>query len=106
MSDRPMKSRTRSVLSVVFSTGTLPFTVVTATSSSCGWSAANMIATASSVPVSTSRITFCGTCPPYRQDASSMWEPKTDLDAAAALGDALRDAGYDTDAIEELLGED
>src|SRR3954454_14027984 len=35
-----------------------------------------------------------------------MWEPKIDLDAAAALGDALRDTGYDTDAIEELLGED
>ncbi|HEY6962997.1 MAG TPA: methyltransferase [Gaiellaceae bacterium] len=35
-----------------------------------------------------------------------MWEPQTDLDAAAALGDVLRDVGYDDDAIEELLGED
>ena len=35
-----------------------------------------------------------------------MWEPVTDLDAAAALGDALRDVGYDGETIEELLGED
>lgn len=35
-----------------------------------------------------------------------MWDPVTDIDAAATLGDALRDVGYDGDAIEELLGED
>src|SRR5947207_14614144 len=55
-----MKSRTRSELSVQLCTGTFPFTVVTATSSSSGCSAANMIATASSVPVSTSRISLRG----------------------------------------------
>ena len=38
--------------------GLLPLTVVAATSSRSGWSAASMSATASSVPVSTSRISF------------------------------------------------
>jgi methylase of polypeptide subunit release factors len=35
-----------------------------------------------------------------------MWEPNADLDAAATLGVALRTAGYDTEAIEELLGDE
>jgi methylase of polypeptide subunit release factors len=35
-----------------------------------------------------------------------MWEPVPDLDAAAALGDALRGLGYRESAIEELLGDD
>jgi methylase of polypeptide subunit release factors len=35
-----------------------------------------------------------------------MWDPTPDVDAAAALGDALRDVGYDGEAIEELLGDD
>ena len=35
-----------------------------------------------------------------------MWEPQTDLDAAAALGETLRGLGYDEEAIEERLGED
>jgi methylase of polypeptide subunit release factors len=36
----------------------------------------------------------------------TMWEPQPDRDAAAQLGEALRAARYDGDAIEELLGED
>ena len=48
----------RSVLSVVCSSAQLPFTVVQAISSRSRRSAANMMATASSVPVSTSRISF------------------------------------------------
>ena len=36
----------------------------------------------------------------------TIWDPHPDLDAAAALGDALRDVGYDGEAIEERLGED
>jgi methylase of polypeptide subunit release factors len=35
-----------------------------------------------------------------------MWKPIPDLEAAAALGGALRDVGYRERAIEELLGED
>src|SRR3954471_14313550 len=35
-----------------------------------------------------------------------MWDPQPDLDAAASLGEVLRDVGYDGDAIEDLLGED
>jgi methylase of polypeptide subunit release factors len=35
-----------------------------------------------------------------------MWDPQPDLEAAAALGEHLRDVGYDGDAIEDLLGED
>jgi methylase of polypeptide subunit release factors len=35
-----------------------------------------------------------------------MWDPNPDLDAAATLGEALRSAGYSTETIEELLGED
>ncbi|MGZ4334232.1 MAG: methyltransferase [Gaiellaceae bacterium] len=35
-----------------------------------------------------------------------MWDPTPDLEAAAAVGDALRDLGYDEEAIEDLLGED
>ena len=38
--------------------------------------------------------------------ASAEWHPRPDLDAAAALGGALRDVGYDEEAIEDLLGED
>ena len=34
------------------------------------------------------------------------WDPHPDLDAAAALGSALRAVGYTTEAIEELLGEE
>ena len=60
------RSITRSVLSVQYSTGLLPFTVVAATSSRSGWSAASISATASSVPVSTSRISFFGTWTPAR----------------------------------------
>ncbi len=37
---------------------------------------------------------------------TSSWDPRPDLDAAAALGDTLRDIGYDEEAIENLLGED
>jgi methylase of polypeptide subunit release factors len=36
----------------------------------------------------------------------NAWDPCADLGAAAVLGDALRSAGYTTEAIEELLGED
>lgn len=35
-----------------------------------------------------------------------MWEPTPDLDAAAALGNTLRELSYDEETIEELLGED
>ena len=35
-----------------------------------------------------------------------MWDPQPDRDAAARLGNALRDSGYDGETIEELLGED
>ena len=35
-----------------------------------------------------------------------MWEPNADLDAAAMLGASLRAAGYGTEAIEELLGDE
>src|SRR5712671_933476 len=35
-----------------------------------------------------------------------MWEPQLDSDAAGALGEALRELGYDEDAIEDRLGED
>ncbi|HZQ82733.1 MAG TPA: methyltransferase [Gaiellaceae bacterium] len=35
-----------------------------------------------------------------------MWDPQPDLDAARAVGDVLRDVGYDDDAIDDLLGED
>ncbi len=35
-----------------------------------------------------------------------MWDPQPDNDAATQLGDALRAAGYDGEAIEDLLGED
>ncbi len=35
-----------------------------------------------------------------------MWEPHPDLAAAKLLGQILRTAGYDREAIEELLGED
>jgi methylase of polypeptide subunit release factors len=34
------------------------------------------------------------------------WDPRPDLEAAASLGDALRDAGYTEDAIVERLGDD
>jgi len=35
-----------------------------------------------------------------------MWDPVIDLDAAAALGAALREIGYTGEAIDERLGED
>jgi methylase of polypeptide subunit release factors len=35
-----------------------------------------------------------------------MWSPEPDHEAAASLGDLLREIGYDGDTIEELLGED
>src|SRR5687768_16873695 len=60
----PSRSNTRSVLSVQSATGLLPLTVVTATSSRSGWSAASISAIASSVPVSTSRISFRGAATP------------------------------------------
>src|SRR6185295_16848737 len=58
MSLRPTWSSTRSVLSVQYRTSTLPLTVVQPTRSSAGCSAASITATASSVPVSTSRISL------------------------------------------------
>ena len=60
-----MWSKTRSEFSVQYSTGTLPLTVVAPISSRSGWSAASMSATASSVPVSTSRISFVGMAEVY-----------------------------------------
>ena len=47
-----------------------------------------------------------GLVPAIVQDARSMWDPVADLDAAAALGDALRDVGYDADAVEDHLGDE
>jgi len=42
-----------------------------------------------------------------RQDPPvGMWSPNPDLEAATALGDALRTVGYSTEAIEKLLGDD
>ena len=38
--------------------------------------------------------------------SSAPFDPIADLDAAAALGDALRAVGYDEDGIVELLGDD
>jgi hypothetical protein len=35
-----------------------------------------------------------------------MWDPIPDQEAAAAVGDLLREIGYDEEAIEERLGED
>ncbi|MGN6798506.1 MAG: methyltransferase domain-containing protein [Gaiellaceae bacterium] len=35
-----------------------------------------------------------------------MWDPTPDEDAAAAIGELLREIGYDEDAIEDRLGED
>jgi methylase of polypeptide subunit release factors len=35
-----------------------------------------------------------------------MWDPTPDQDAAAAIGELLREIGYDEDAIEDRLGED
>ena len=35
-----------------------------------------------------------------------MWDPTPDQEAAVALGELLREIGYDEDAIEERLGED
>jgi methylase of polypeptide subunit release factors len=35
-----------------------------------------------------------------------MWDPVPDAEAAASLGDILRDVGYTEDAIEDRLGED
>src|SRR5512146_2237018 len=35
-----------------------------------------------------------------------MWDPTPDPEAAAALGEALRDIGYDEEAIEDRLGEE
>jgi methylase of polypeptide subunit release factors len=35
-----------------------------------------------------------------------MWEPQPDPDASASLGEALRELGYDEEAIEKRLGED
>jgi protein-L-isoaspartate O-methyltransferase len=35
-----------------------------------------------------------------------MWDPTPDQEAAAAVGKALRDVGYDEEAIEDRLGED
>ena len=54
----PIQSNTRSVFSVQLSTLVLPLTTLAPTSSMSGDSAAVMRATASSVPVSTSRMIF------------------------------------------------
>ena len=54
--DEPMWSSTRRVFSSVWFRATFPFTAVTPSRSSSGWQAAAKIATASSVPVSTSRM--------------------------------------------------
>jgi methylase of polypeptide subunit release factors len=35
-----------------------------------------------------------------------MWEPQPDREAAGALGETLRELGYDEEAIEDRLGED
>ena len=35
-----------------------------------------------------------------------MWEPLPDRDAAGAVGETLRELGYDEEAIEDRLGED
>ncbi len=56
----PIQSNTRNVFSVVYSTPVLPLTLVAPISSMSGYSAATMSAIASSVPVSTSKITFVG----------------------------------------------
>ena len=56
----PIQSNTRRVFSVVKSMVVLPLTLVAPTSSMSGESAATMSATASSVPVSTSRMTLVG----------------------------------------------
>src|SRR2546423_1736534 len=37
---------------------------------------------------------------------TDFWDPIADLDAAAALGGALRDVGYTEKSIEQRLGED
>src|SRR5687767_10893216 len=63
MSLRPTWSSTRSVLSVQYCTSTLPLTVVQPTRSRAGCNAASMTATASSVPVSTSRISLRSAMP-------------------------------------------
>ena len=60
-----MRSNTRSVFSVVSSTPVLPLTAVAPTSSMSGDSAATISATASSVPVSTSRMILVGMTPVY-----------------------------------------
>ena len=60
ISGMPIQSNTRKVFSVVYSTPVLPLTLVAPSSSMSGDNAATMRATASSVPVSTSRITFVG----------------------------------------------
>ena len=54
----PIQSNTRKVFSVVKSMVVLPLTLVAPISSRSGESAATISATASSVPVSTSRMTF------------------------------------------------
>jgi hypothetical protein len=54
---RPIRDRIRSALRVVFSSGAFPATVVTARRSSSGAPQANISATASSWPGSTSKIT-------------------------------------------------
>src|SRR5215217_6852324 len=79
----PMTSKTRNEFSVHTSTGTLPFTVVAATSLRSGCNAANRRATASSVPVSTSRMSFVGTdvrpLPATRSERDTVWLHDTRL---------------------------
>ena len=68
----PIQSKTRSVFSVQLSTLVLPLTTVAPTSSMSGDRAAVMSATASSVPVSTSRMIFVAmrqVCPSGRRGA-------------------------------------
>ena len=82
MSGRPMRSKTRSVFSVVSSTPVLPLTAVAPTSSMSGDSAATISATASSVPVSTSRMTFVGMTAVYGE----RWHGRLTREQPVLLG--------------------
>ena len=88
--DAPRRSKTRSVFSVVNSRGTFPFTVVAATSSMSGCSAASISATASSVPVSTSRITRWPTAPSFCRSDACPAPPETRLRVERLPGNRRR----------------
>ena len=72
----PIQSKTRRVFSVQLWTAVLPLTVVAPTSSSSGERAATMSATASSVPVSTSRMTFVGMALSLPDRSSCVWRDR------------------------------